>query len=186
MHVLAALTRLRQICCHPSLAGGKKGLGSGKTTSLFDVLEPLYAGGHKVLVFSQFVEMLKILKAEMEERGRPYFMLTGQTTQRGEVVLADQGSVIDSIPGPRAGQLQSGDGEDQLYPGAAVHSHLAPLSPDPPELAGQVVQPGEVHVVEDDLDRSPYHPPSRSLGDGDAQGGADGAGRRVRAERSDT
>ncbi len=88
MHVLAALTRLRQICCHPSLAGGKKGLGSGKTAALFDVLEPLYAGGHKVLVFSQFVEMLKILKTELEERGRPYFMLTGQTTQRGEVVQA--------------------------------------------------------------------------------------------------
>ena len=88
MHVLAALTRLRQICCHPMLAGGKKTLGSGKTTALFDVLEPLYAGGHKVLVFSQFVEMLKILQAELEERGRPYFMLTGQTTQRGEVVEA--------------------------------------------------------------------------------------------------
>jgi superfamily II DNA or RNA helicase len=88
MHVLAALTRLRQICCHPMLAGGKKTLGSGKTTALFDVLEPLYAGGHKVLVFSQFVEMLKILKGELEEKGRPYFMLTGQTTQRGEVVQA--------------------------------------------------------------------------------------------------
>ena len=88
MHVLAALTRLRQICCHPSLAGGKKGLGSGKTAALFDVLEPLYAGGHKVLVFSQFVEMLKLLKAELEERQRPYFMLTGQTTNRGEVVQA--------------------------------------------------------------------------------------------------
>jgi superfamily II DNA or RNA helicase len=88
MHVLAALTRLRQICCHPVLAGGKKSLGSGKTTALFDVLEPLYAGGHKVLVFSQFVEMLKLLKGELEEKGRPYFMLTGQTTQRGEVVQA--------------------------------------------------------------------------------------------------
>ena len=88
MHVLAALTRLRQICCHPSLAGGKKGLGSGKTSALFELLEPLYAAGHKVLVFSQFVEMLKILKAELEEKGRPYFMLTGQTTNRGDVVQA--------------------------------------------------------------------------------------------------
>jgi SNF2 family DNA or RNA helicase len=88
MHVLAALTRLRQICCHPSLAGGKKGLGSGKTASLFELLEPLYAAGHKVLVFSQFVEMLKILKTELEAKGRPYFMLTGQTTQRGEIVQA--------------------------------------------------------------------------------------------------
>ncbi|TMA34682.1 MAG: ATP-dependent helicase, partial [Deltaproteobacteria bacterium] len=41
MPVLATLTRLRQICCHPTLAGGRDGLGSGKFESLFDLLEPL-------------------------------------------------------------------------------------------------------------------------------------------------
>jgi superfamily II DNA or RNA helicase len=90
IHALAALTRLRQICCHPSLAGGKGNLGSGKTTTFLEMIEPLYAGGHKVLVFSQFVEMLKILQGELVERGRPHYMLTGQTTNRAEVVESFQ------------------------------------------------------------------------------------------------
>jgi hypothetical protein len=90
MHALAALTRLRQICCHPVLAGGKSNLGSGKISTFWEVLEPLHAGGHKVLVFSQFVEMLKLLEAELQEKGRPYYMLTGQTTNRAEVVESFQ------------------------------------------------------------------------------------------------
>lgn len=90
MHILAALTRLRQICCHPALAGGKGNLGSGKTSSFFELLEPLCASGHKVLIFSQFVEMLKILRTELEQRGIPNHILTGQTTHREEVVQAFQ------------------------------------------------------------------------------------------------
>ncbi len=57
MHVLAALTRLRQICCHPSLVGSDT--ASGKTDTLFELLDPLVADGQKVLVFSQFVQMLQ-------------------------------------------------------------------------------------------------------------------------------
>ena len=53
IHVLAALTRLRQICCHPDLVGNDS--ASGKTETLFELLEPLLAEGQKVLVFSQFV-----------------------------------------------------------------------------------------------------------------------------------
>jgi SNF2 family DNA or RNA helicase len=84
--VLAALTRLRQICCHPALAGGKPGLGSGKFDALFELLEPLLAEGHKVLVFSQFVECLKLLAADMRTRALPFHMLTGQTVRRERVV----------------------------------------------------------------------------------------------------
>src|SRR5664279_4413631 len=62
MHVLAALTRLRQICCHPSLVGSDT--ASGKTETLFELLDTLVADGQKVLVFSQFVQMLHILEKE--------------------------------------------------------------------------------------------------------------------------
>jgi superfamily II DNA or RNA helicase len=88
--ILAALTRLRQICCHPALAGGAPALGSGKFEALFELLEPIFAEGHKVLVFSQFVECLKLLAAEMTRRGVPFHMLTGQTTRREQVVDAFQ------------------------------------------------------------------------------------------------
>ena len=86
--VLASLTRLRQICCHPALAGGKRALGSGKFTELFELLEELLAEGHKVLVFSQFVECLKLLREELAERSIPMHWLTGETTGRGDVVDA--------------------------------------------------------------------------------------------------
>ncbi|MBP5760600.1 MAG: ATP-dependent helicase, partial [Verrucomicrobia bacterium] len=84
IHVLAALTRLRQICCHPSLVGNNS--VSGKTETLFDILESLQAEGQKVLVFSQFVEMLKILERECAQRGIKTHILTGATKNRQEVV----------------------------------------------------------------------------------------------------
>ncbi len=88
MPVLATLTRLRQICCHPTLAGGRDGLGSGKFEALFELLEPLLAEGHKVLLFSQFVECLKLIQAEFATRSVKYHLLTGQTTKRERVVQA--------------------------------------------------------------------------------------------------
>ncbi len=84
IHVLAALTRLRQICCHPRLVGSDT--ASGKTETLFEILEPILAEGHKALVFSQFVQMLKLLEKECIERGLPTYILTGETKNRQGVV----------------------------------------------------------------------------------------------------
>lgn len=94
IHVLAALTRLRQICCHPQLVGSDA--ASGKTETLFELLEPLLAEGHKVLVFSQFVQMLKLLEQECQQRQIPTHLLTGATKQRQDVVQAFQ---TDAQPG---------------------------------------------------------------------------------------
>jgi len=88
MHVLAALTRLRQICCHPQLVGSN--VPSGKTETLFELLDTLVAEGQKVLLFSQFVQMLKILETECAKRNIPTHLLTGETKQRQEVVNAFQ------------------------------------------------------------------------------------------------
>jgi hypothetical protein len=86
IHVLAALTRLRQICCHPDLIGNDA--PSGKTETLFELLEPLLAENHKVLLFSQFVRMLKILERECAARQIPTHILTGETKNRQEVTQA--------------------------------------------------------------------------------------------------
>jgi hypothetical protein len=88
IHVLAALTRLRQICCHPHLVGNDA--VSGKTETLFELLEPLLAEGQKVLLFSQFVQMLEILQKECGQRQIPTHILTGETKQRQDVVNAFQ------------------------------------------------------------------------------------------------
>jgi SNF2 family DNA or RNA helicase len=94
MHVLAALTRLRQICCHPSLVGSDT--ASGKTDTLFELLDPLVADGQKVLVFSQFVQMLELLEKECQARQITTHMLTGQTKDRQRVVGEFQ---ADNSPG---------------------------------------------------------------------------------------
>ncbi|HEY9175845.1 MAG TPA: DEAD/DEAH box helicase [Verrucomicrobiae bacterium] len=94
MHVLAALTRLRQICCHPQLVGNDS--PSGKTETLFELLDSLVAEGQKVLVFSQFVQMLQLLEKECLARQIKTHILTGQTKDRQEVVAAFQS---DAGPG---------------------------------------------------------------------------------------
>lgn len=88
IHVLAALTRLRQICCHPKLVGNDS--SSGKTETLFELLEPLLAEGQKVLVFSQFVQMLRLLEGECQQHQYPTYILTGESKQRQEIVNAFQ------------------------------------------------------------------------------------------------
>jgi len=94
MHVLAALTRLRQICCHPQLVGSDT--ASGKTDTLFELLDPLVSEGQKVLVFSQFVQMLHLLEKECQARQIKTHILTGQTKDRQQVVSAFQS---DTGPG---------------------------------------------------------------------------------------
>ncbi len=85
--VLQGLTRLRQICCHPGLFDrAYMEDESAKFTALFYLLDQLKAEGHKVLVFSQFVSMLEIIRGRLEEEDRPYTLLTGQTRDRQSVI----------------------------------------------------------------------------------------------------
>jgi len=85
--ILQGLMRLRQICCHPGLIDPKYlKEESAKMESLFYLLDQLYEEGHKVLVFSQFVSMLDLIKARLELDARPFHYLTGQTKDRkGEI-----------------------------------------------------------------------------------------------------
>jgi SNF2 family DNA or RNA helicase len=85
-HFLTSLLRLRQICCHPKLVKGDSTAPSAKTEALIEQLEPIMEEGHKVLVFSQFVEMLALLQPAIAERQWPMFYLAGDTENRGELV----------------------------------------------------------------------------------------------------
>ncbi len=83
---LTSLLRLRQICCHPRLVKPDSKASSAKVEALFDTLEPLMEEGEKVLVFSQFVGLLEILRAEIKRRGWQHWYLAGDTENRGELV----------------------------------------------------------------------------------------------------
>ena len=84
-HVLTAINRLRQIACHPRLAG-KEGIDSGKFTEIFSRLETLYETEHKVLIFSEYVSLLLLVGEEMTKRNWMYEMLTGETRNREDVI----------------------------------------------------------------------------------------------------
>ncbi len=89
MSIFSALLRLRQICCHPRLYDkeGKLGIDeSGKFEQLQDMLEEIIAEKHRILLFSQFVGMLDIIKAWLEKKGIKHEYLSGKTKDRQAVV----------------------------------------------------------------------------------------------------
>ncbi|AWB35087.1 DEAD/DEAH box helicase [Orrella marina] len=91
--VLDALLKLRQACCDPQLvklASAASITTSAKRARLMEMLESLVAEGRRVLVFSQFVEMLNLIEADIKASGWSYLILTGQTQKRGELVDAFQ------------------------------------------------------------------------------------------------
>lgn len=89
--ILQALTRLRQICCHPGLIDATAvNEESAKLTATLDLIQELHAEGHKVLLFSQFVSMLKIIRTKLEELNLPFHWLTGASTDRAGIVKAFQ------------------------------------------------------------------------------------------------
>jgi hypothetical protein len=77
--ILAALTRLRQICCHPSTFIDNYQDGSGKLDLLMDLIPEAIANDHRILVFSQFTSMLRIIEHELKDLDIPYFYLEGST-----------------------------------------------------------------------------------------------------------
>ena len=89
MSIFSALLRLRQICCHPRLYDKEGMLGineSGKFEHLQSMLEEIISEGHRILLFSQFVGMLDIIKVWLENKGIKHEYLSGSTKDRQAVV----------------------------------------------------------------------------------------------------
>jgi non-specific serine/threonine protein kinase len=80
--ILQGLTKLRQIACHPALLEEGRRKESGKFEAFMESLHEIVARGHKVLVFSQFVRMLKLIETQLQAEGHQYEMLTGHTRDR--------------------------------------------------------------------------------------------------------
>jgi superfamily II DNA or RNA helicase len=99
MLVLTALLRLRQICCDLRLLkaeGLNPATASGKLDMFAELLEEVIDGGHRVLVFSQFVSMLTLLKERLTAEDIEFCYLDGSTVNRSAVVERFQSTV--SIP----------------------------------------------------------------------------------------
>jgi SNF2 family DNA or RNA helicase len=88
IHVLATLTRLKQICCHPAIFAKESAeVGdSAKYDMLIELLQTLVEGGHKTVIFSQYTKMLQIMREDFEQRGISFSYLDGSTKNRLEIV----------------------------------------------------------------------------------------------------
>ena len=96
MKILEGLLRLRQIAIHPKLMDKDFRGQSAKFELLFETLATLREEGHKVLIFSQFVQALKLLREHLDQAKVPYVYLDGRTRKRQERV--DQFQNDPNIP----------------------------------------------------------------------------------------
>ena len=80
--ILAAITRLRQACCHTALIQQEIAVDSSKTKTFLTLIKNLLDNNHKVLVFSQYVRYLNIIKIKLEQENIHYQYLDGQTAPK--------------------------------------------------------------------------------------------------------
>ncbi len=89
LSILAALTKLRQICCHPGLVGDhwrEDPEASGKFVAFLELIDSIVESGHRVLVFSSFTEMLGLMREALDARKMGYSYLDGATKNRQKVL----------------------------------------------------------------------------------------------------
>ena len=100
--VLAALLRLRQVCCDPRLLKDREeGVAappSAKLTSLLAMITEIADSGHKILIFSQFVEMLKLIKVELDKTKMAYEYIDGQTPAKERLDKVNHFNETPEIP----------------------------------------------------------------------------------------
>lgn len=90
IQILAALTRLRQICCHPGLFIEGYQDGSSKLEQCMELMQDAVNSGHKILLFSGYTSMFEIIEKELKQRGIQYFKLTGSTKVDERMALVDE------------------------------------------------------------------------------------------------
>ncbi|MBI5345805.1 MAG: SNF2 helicase associated domain-containing protein [Chlamydiae bacterium] len=98
IHVLATLTRLKQICCHPAIfAKDNVEVGdSAKYEMLLELVQNLIESNHKTVIFSQYTKMLQIMLSDFKQRGYNFSYLDGSTKNRLQIVK--EFNENDSIP----------------------------------------------------------------------------------------
>ena len=87
LEVLAELTRLRQICCDPSLVSDHWDGGSAKREAAIELIKTAIDGEHKVLLFSQFTSMLELLEKDLQKEEIPYYKIVGDTPKEERLQL---------------------------------------------------------------------------------------------------
>jgi len=87
IRILAELTRIRQICCDPSLIFEDYNGESAKRQACIDLITSAIEGNHKILVFSQFTSMFELLEKDLSQNGITYYKITGETDKKQRLEL---------------------------------------------------------------------------------------------------
>ena len=88
--ILSVLTRLRQICCHPSLFIKDYTNESSKLNQCMEIVEDAVKANHKILLFSGYTSMFPIIEEKLQQLGISYFKLTGATKVDERIDLVDE------------------------------------------------------------------------------------------------
>lgn len=95
--ILMLLTRLRQICCHPSLFIDNYNGESGKLKQCMDLVKDAIESGHKILLFSSYTSMFEIIEKEFQKFGIKYFKLIGETPVGKRIEMVDEFNNDESV-----------------------------------------------------------------------------------------
>ena len=89
LRILAEITRLRQLCCDPSLLFEGYDGTSAKRAACLEMIQNAMDAGHRMLVFSQFTSMLALLEADLKAADIPFYTLTGATPKLERIRLVN-------------------------------------------------------------------------------------------------
>ncbi|MCD8158538.1 MAG: hypothetical protein LUD77_06510 [Clostridiales bacterium] len=95
--ILSEITRLRQICCHPSLFVNNYTGESGKLNYLMENIDVFLEQGHKLLIFSQFTSMLEIIKNSLGLKGVPYYYIDCSVSAEKRLERVNLFNTSDSV-----------------------------------------------------------------------------------------
>lgn len=90
LQILAELTKIRQVCCDPSLCFEDYNGESAKREACMELIHNAIDGEHKMLIFSQFTSMLELLEADLNEEKIPYYKITGATSKENRLAYVRQ------------------------------------------------------------------------------------------------
>ncbi|MCU0292162.1 MAG: DEAD/DEAH box helicase [Thermoanaerobaculaceae bacterium] len=120
MHIFALLTRLKQVCDHPGLVDPRlRHLVPGKLELLDEILDEALAADNRVVVFSQYVQMIELLATHLQRREVPHVVMTGKTRDRASIV--QRFNAARHEPVLLASLLATGVGIDLTAASVVVH-----------------------------------------------------------------
>ena len=120
MHIFALLTRLKQVCDHPGLVESRlRHLVPGKIELLDEILAEALAADNRVVIFSQYVQMVELLSSHLRQRELPHLVMTGQTRDLAGIV--QRFNAARHEPVLLASLLATGVGIDLTAASVVVH-----------------------------------------------------------------